>query len=151
MKKFAFIVACSLYLVFSPATVFSQRAPAKKAMVLNVELKNMVANAGNVIVGVYGPNNKFPAPGKQLKVYKFKTKGTEMVVSLRNLKFGTYALAIYQDVNGSGKINKNFIGIPNEPYAFSNNYRPTVKAPNFNDCKFEYSAAQKTIAVEMIR
>ena len=65
--------------------------------------------------------------------------------------FGTYALAIYQDVNGNSKIDKNFVGIPTEPYAFSDNYIPRIKAPNFDDCKFEYDAANNTVTMTMIK
>lgn len=37
---------------------------------------------------------------------------------------GEYALLVYFDENNNGRIDKNFIGIPNEPLGFSNNYRP---------------------------
>ena len=40
---------------------------------------------------------------------------------------GEYALLVYFDENGNGRIDKNFIGIPKEPLGFSNRYRP--KAP----------------------
>ena len=60
-------------------------------------------------------------------------------------------MAIYQDVDGDGKITKNLIGIPKEPYAFSNNYKPTIKAPSFNDCKFTYSAKSNTVNMKLIQ
>lgn len=37
---------------------------------------------------------------------------------------GEYALLVYFDENGNNRIDKNFIGIPNEPLGFSNRYRP---------------------------
>jgi len=39
---------------------------------------------------------------------------------IRNVKPGTYSIAVFHDVNGNGKLDRNFIGLPNEPYGFSN-------------------------------
>ena len=118
---------------------------------LTVIIKNLASATAPVIIGVYGTKNKFPDPKGQLKEYKFKPKGKNLTAKIADLKFGTYALAIYQDVNSNGKINKNFIGIPTEPYGFSNNYKPKVKAPNFDDCKFGYSAKTNSVTITMIK
>ena len=41
------------------------------------------------------------------------------VIHWEALAFGTYALALFHDVNDNGKLDKNALGIPVEPYAFS--------------------------------
>ena len=33
-------------------------------------------------------------------------------------------------------MNRKFIGIPKEPYGFSNNVRPKLSKPTFEACKF---------------
>ncbi len=48
---------------------------------------------------------------------------------------GEYALMVYYDENGNGRIDKNFIGIPKEPLGFSNQYRPKGP-PRFNRAAF---------------
>lgn len=50
---------------------------------------------------------------------------------------GTYAIAIYQDEDGNGKLNKGLFGAPTEPYAFSNQARATFSAPKFKKASFE--------------
>ena len=67
------------------------------------------------------------------------------------MPYGIYALAIYQDENKNGKIDKNFLGIPTEHYAFSNDYKPTIKAPAFKDCKFPYNEKTNSITMRMIK
>ena len=125
---------------------------AKPATVpLTVIIKKLASSNAPVIVGVYGVQNKFPDPKGQLKEYKFKPLGKNLTAKIKDLPYGTYALAIYQDVNSSGKINKNFIGIPTEPYGFSNNYKPKIKAPGFDDCKFVYSAKNNTVTITMVK
>ena len=47
---------------------------------------------------------------------------------------GKYAVVIVQDEDKNGKLNKNFIGYPTEPYAFSNNPSRSFGPPNFEKC-----------------
>jgi uncharacterized protein (DUF2141 family) len=53
------------------------------------------------------------------------------------LEAGIYAVSAFIDLNGNGKLDKNFFGIPKEPYCFSNNFKPALSAPDFKDCSFE--------------
>ena len=43
---------------------------------------------------------------------------------------------LYHDENGDGKMNRNFFGIPKEPFGFSNNVKPKFSMPTFEECKF---------------
>ena len=43
---------------------------------------------------------------------------------LSDIRDGEIALLVYHDENANGRIDKNFIGIPREPLAISNNYQP---------------------------
>lgn len=126
-------------------TVAANRKP------LTLILKNLPSADAPIMIGVYGTKNKFPNPKDQLKQYTFIPDGKEFTIEITDLKFGTYALALYQDENSNGKIDKNFIGIPTEAYAFSNNFKPTVRAPNFSECQFKYSASANEISIEMIQ
>lgn len=53
------------------------------------------------------------------------------------LPHGEYAIAIFVDANGNGKMDKNFLGIPKEQYGFSNNVMGRMAAPSFEQAKFE--------------
>jgi uncharacterized protein (DUF2141 family) len=124
---------------------------AKVRTPLKLVITNLKSATGPVIVGVYNEKCKFPDPKCQLKVYTFKPDSMSLTAMITDLPFGVYALAIYQDVNSNGKIDKNFIGVPTEPYAFSNNYKPTVKAPGFKNCRFSYCADTNVVAMKMIQ
>lgn len=54
------------------------------------------------------------------------------------LPFGEYAITLFVDFNGNKKIDKNFLGIPKEPYGFSNNVIGNMSAPTFDQAKFEF-------------
>ena len=51
---------------------------------------------------------------------------------LKDLPDGPLALSVFQDANANGRLDMNAIGIPTEPYGFSNN-----AAGNFGPPKFE--------------
>ena len=58
---------------------------------------------------------------------------------IRNVPPGAYALVVHYDENNDGQIDKNFIGIPREPIAFSNGYRPKGP-PSYRRAEFALSA-----------
>lgn len=64
------------------------------------------------------------------------------------LPAGEWAVALLQDTNSNGKTDRNALGIPNEPYAFSNNVRPRLSAPKFEDCKFRVTGQGQTITIQ---
>jgi uncharacterized protein (DUF2141 family) len=50
------------------------------------------------------------------------------------------AIKLFQDLNGTGRLAKNFLRIPTEPYAFSNNARGSMGPPEFSTAAFDVSA-----------
>lgn len=60
-----------------------------------------------------------------------------------SIPYGDYAAKPYHDKNGNKKLDTNFIGIPKEPYGFSNNARGTLSAPEYIKAKFTLDAANK--------
>lgn len=57
---------------------------------------------------------------------------------------GNYAILIYQDENGNGKLDKNILGAPKEKYGFSNNeFGPGGRKPKFEKASF-YAENKKT-------
>ena len=49
------------------------------------------------------------------------------------------AIAVFQDLDGNGTLSKNQIGIPTEPYGFSNNARGLLGPPSFRQAVFTIS------------
>ncbi len=58
-------------------------------------------------------------------------------IHLCDVQKGQYAISIFQDENRNGKLDANFIGIPKEPYGFSNNMKKMLP-PTFEEALFEY-------------
>jgi uncharacterized protein (DUF2141 family) len=62
------------------------------------------------------------------------TEARDGVIKLRlkGLPEGPVAIAIYQDLNGNGKLDSSVIGIPIEPYAFSRQAQGNFGPPTFD-------------------
>lgn len=135
--------------VDSAKTTPSVVAAVAKQKPLSITITNLKSATAPVIFSVYQDEDTYLDPKAQLKTYRFVPKQKTLKIKLSDLKFGTYAIAFYQDLNNSKAIDKNGIGIPTEPYAFSNDIRPKLSAPSFEDCKFEYSKKKNSITVKM--
>lgn len=64
------------------------------------------------------------------------------------IPYGDYAIKLYHDENSNKKLDTNFVGIPKEPYGFSNNARGTFSAPGYAEAKFTLDAANKAMEIK---
>lgn len=137
--------------VAKPIKDSTSKSAVREQTSLIVIISNLTAEKAPVMVTFYQKKNKFLSLTDIFKTYKFIPVGNQLTVKIDDLKYGEYAIAAFQDVNANGVIGKNLIGIPKEPYGFSNNYKPTIKAPRFSDCRFSYSRKLHTVSIVMIR
>ncbi len=65
------------------------------------------------------------------------------------LEPGAYAVTVFNDRDGDEEFDKNWIGMPRESWGVSNNARPRLRAPRFDEAVFELSGEGATIAIEI--
>lgn len=63
-----------------------------------------------------------------------------------SLPYGWYVVSVVHDENKNLKLDANFLGLPQEPYGFSNNPKGIGK-PIFDAVKFKLNSSPKTIEV----
>ena len=80
--------------------------------------------------------------------YKDREPAKPGVVELRvrNVKPGAYSIAVFHDTNGNGKLDRSFIGLPNEPYGFSNDVGRRGP-PNFEAARIVVREPSTTIVI----
>jgi uncharacterized protein (DUF2141 family) len=61
---------------------------------------------------------------------------------------GTYAASIGHDLNGNRRVDTNFVGLPTEPWGVSNNARPALRAPRFDEASFKVSAETMELVID---
>ena len=121
----------------------------RKPLLLTIE--NLGSETAPVLIGLYGINNEFLNEKDTFKKYRIIPSGNTLSAEITDLEYGTYAMALFQDMDSDGKISRNILGIPTDPYAFSNNFRPLFKAPSFEDCCFDYNEQEHELEISMNR
>lgn len=64
---------------------------------------------------------------------------------------GDYAIKVYHDENMNGRMDKNFLGLPTEGYAFSNRARARFGPPSFASMRIVVTAVAATQTVAVMR
>lgn len=114
---------------------------------VTVVVSALVSTTSTVKLYFYNTREGFLKSGKWAFSKAVKPEGKSGFLLPVDLPTGEWAVAITQDLNNNDKIDKNFVGIPTEPYAFSNNVRPTLAAPDFNECKFMVDGPGKVVSI----
>jgi len=122
---------------------------AQKTFDLSVNVTNLENNKGVLQFGLYNDASKFPKVGETYKMVRVKTSGNSRKYTFKDLPEGSYAVAIYQDENNNDNCDKNFLGVPVEAYAFSNDIRPLLSVPKFGDCSILLDMS-KTIQIKLV-
>lgn len=119
------------FAILSTLCISSNQSQQSTNCTLTVKIDNIKANTGNIMLAVYNRNNFL----KDRLIQKVVSANSTSLTISFSLPYGEYAIATYQDLNVNQKLDTNFVGIPQEPYGFSNNYRPKFRAPNFDETK----------------
>ncbi len=112
---------------------------------IQVTIKGVTPEWGGTIrVGLYSEAD-FPKEGYSLASQVIPARALEQQVIFLDIGAGNYAIALFQDLNSDGKLNRNFYGAPTEPYAFSNNVFERFGPPKFADVAFSVNGADSTV------
>jgi uncharacterized protein (DUF2141 family) len=108
--------------------------------VVDFHFINFSNDNGTARVGVYNnPKNFCNESIKPYKEVSGKISNKECTLSIFDLPDGEYAFTLLHDENEDAVMNYNFLGLPKEGYAFSNNAFPILSKPSFNTCKIKIS------------
>lgn len=129
----------------APAGHLPATPPAKNIQSVTVVVSALVSTQATVKLNFYNCREGFLKRGQAVFQRAVRPEGKTVVTVPIELSQGEWAVALTQDLNNNDKLDKNFIGIPTEPYAFSNNVRPTVGPPGFDECKFMVGDAKPQV------
>ena len=100
---------------------------------LKINVTNIRVGKGSIFLEIF--NSK--APFFKKPIVSKSVVASESTIEINfDLPEGEYAIAAYQDLNNNKILDRGLFGMPKEPFAFSNNFRPLWSEPTFDDCKF---------------
>ena len=92
------------------------------------------AKGTKIYVALYDNEEEFLT--KPIQGTTSEVKNGKAVTTFTGLKPGEYAISAFYDKNANGKMDTNFLGIPKEPTAMSNNAKARFGPPKYKDAKF---------------
>ncbi|MGI4873976.1 MAG: DUF2141 domain-containing protein [Janthinobacterium lividum] len=131
------------------ASGLSLGATAPATQTVTVTVTALASTQSVVKLNFYNAPEKFLKDGQQAFRLILRPGGKNEVTVPVELASGEWAVALTQDTNNNDKLDKNFLGIPTEPYAFSNNVRPRFAPPKFEECKFLVDGPGKVVSITL--
>ncbi len=108
-----------------------------QAKSIEINIPNIKSDKGEILIALFNKSDGFPENANNaFQTAKMKAKKGLQIMTLHNISDGRYALAVFHDENGDGKMNKNMLGIPKEGYGVSNNVKNLMSAPTFKEASF---------------
>lgn len=110
---------------------------------LEITIKGIEKVKGAILVAVYNSEESFMK--KHTLSAKQKVTGKQVTIVIEDVKSGDYAVSTFHDENDNEKLDTNFMGIPNEPYGFSNDAKGSFGPPSFEKAKVIVDGDKKLV------
>ncbi len=140
----ACVILFSVVVSFSPPT----RAQSGEPATIIIKVTGLHSEKGQVRIAVFNSSETWlgehPAYSSTINV-----DSQTVTWKLNDVPYGDYGIAVFHDENKNGKMDKNLLGMPLEPYGFSNNLRVTFRAPKWEKGKFAVQNPSTEISIEV--
>lgn len=100
---------------------------------LEVTVKNIQEMKGTLRVSLFNNEEDFLKKTFESKVVKVSANSATVV--FEKLNPGEYAVSVIHDLNENKELDTGFMGIPKEPYGFSNDARGKFGPPSYESSK----------------
>ncbi|WP_128000823.1 DUF2141 domain-containing protein [Piscinibacter defluvii] len=130
----ALCASACLLLLAGPA-----RAAATEVV---VRVSGLAGSAGEIGCALFPAGTAFPMDAGGARQVWVKADAAGVACRFADVAPGTWAVSVSHDLNGNRKVDTNFLGMPTEAWGVSNNVRPTLRAPRFDEAAFKVADGQ---------
>jgi uncharacterized protein (DUF2141 family) len=117
---------------------------------IKVDVVGLHSNDGEVYCSLYSSADGFPDGfAKAAKTTTAKISDHHAVCVFPAVPAGDYAIAVFQDENSNGKLDRNFMGIPKEGVGASNDAKGSFGPPKFADARFSYKGGAQLLTIHL--
>lgn len=111
---------------------------------VQVVVSGLRSAKGQVACALFRSPEGFPKDaGKAVAHQEVPITGAHATCSFDQIPPGQYAVAVFHDENGNGKMDTNLIGMPREGVGASNNPKTRFGPPKFSESAFTVAAGNK--------
>lgn len=87
--------------------------------------------------------------GRPVAAGQADVDGESVTLVLEAPEAGRYAIRLFHDRDGDGELDTNLLGIPTEPYGFSNDAPVRFGPPDFADAAFDVPAGGTSHSIRL--
>lgn len=119
---------------------------------IDVNVTGIRNRNGNIILNIYDNAESFirEVPEYSQTTSKLKVKDSTLQITIENLPHGTYGIALIDDENKNGKLDRKFL-VPKEGFGFSNYKFTGRKKPKFEYFSFPLQKEEnKKVTIEVL-
>jgi uncharacterized protein (DUF2141 family) len=116
---------------------------------LTVKIDNVRSESGSILAALYDSESSFMKQPSARATFKLRAQQGEVEYVFHDLPPGEYALSVFHDENGNGRLDTNFLGMPKEGYGFSNGARGRYGPPTFRQSAFMFDGTTGSITIAL--
>ena len=142
---FAGLISILLFAVIAPTA-----SPQKESEnAIRAHIEGLHSDRGRIVCALFAAADDFPK-----RIDRAFARTTAQIMARHatcefpNVPAGIYAISVFHDENGNGKLDTNWLGIPREGVGASNNPKPRMGPPKFAAAKFQHS--EDSMDVEIV-
>jgi uncharacterized protein (DUF2141 family) len=142
-----FAIAATVAALSLSSVSFAQSAAPVPASVntaastLTLTYTGIETREGSIMVALYDTEASYDRDGAPVRVAVVPANADSVTLSFEGLAPGRYASKSFHDVDGNNQMSTNPMGMPIEPFAFSNNARGNMGPARWAQAMFEVNGA----------
>lgn len=126
------------------ATTLLLASPVRAADLV-VRVTGIPAASGEIGCALFTAAEGFPMDDAVARRVRLPADPAGVSCRFADVPAGRYAVAVSHDANGNRKLDTNLIGLPTEAWGVSNNARPSLRAPRFDEARFDVADGRETV------
>ena len=141
-KQILLSLAAFSALIAGPATIARSQTPPS----VTISVTGIASQEGFIMVALF---DEAGWRGEPVAATRTAAQDGTVTLALAAPSPGRYGIKLFHDVDSDGELNTNMVGIPTEPYGFSNNAPPQFGPPSFDAAAFDIGpdGADQTISL----
>ena len=112
---------------------------------LTIKVTGIKKNKGDVVCALFKSADGFPMELAKPQTIWLAADSDEVTCKFTDITRGNYAVSVAHDENTNKKVDTNFVGMPTEAWGVSNNIRPLMRAPRWQEAQFSLATDEKKI------
>ncbi len=116
---------------------------------LTIQVNGLLHERGQVVANLFREGDDVMKIGTAYLCTQVTVSDKHAQVVFKDLKYGKYAISVFHDENGDGKLDHNLLRLPAEPLGFSNGFRLGLVSglPSFEKLQFVFEPGTEAIEI----